>query len=51
VDLKRVLRDRPGDAGALKGAIVGAMRIKPESHEFELGEKPVIFRHMSATGG
>jgi len=51
VDLKRVLRDNPDDIGKLKTAIVGAMRIKPEKHEFDLTEKPVIFRHMSATGG
>ncbi len=51
VDLKRVLRAHPGDTGKLQTAIVDAMRIKPESHEFDLGEKPVIFRHMSATGG
>jgi len=51
VDLKRVLRAHPGDAGQLQSAMVDAMRIKPESHQFEVGEKPVIFRHMSATGG
>jgi cyclic pyranopterin phosphate synthase len=51
VDLKQVLRDRPGDALSLKNAIIAAMRIKPASHEFKLEEKPVIFRHMSATGG
>ncbi len=51
VDLKRVLRSNPGDAGKLRNTIVEAMRIKPESHEFDLTEKPVIFRHMSVTGG
>jgi len=51
VDLKRVLRGNPNDVGKLKTAIVEAMRIKPEKHEFDLTEKPVIFRHMSATGG
>jgi len=51
VDLKRVLRAYPGDADRLRSAIVNAMRIKPESHEFDLAEKPVIFRHMSVTGG
>lgn len=51
VDLKRVLRAYPGDVDRLRNAIVQAMRIKPESHEFDLGEKPVIFRHMSVTGG
>jgi len=51
VDLKQVMRAYPGDGGRLRSAIVDAMRIKPESHTFDLGEKPVIFRHMSATGG
>ena len=51
VDLKQVLRANPTDLGILKSAIVGAMQIKPEKHEFDLAEKPLIFRHMSATGG
>jgi len=51
VDLKQVLRVNPTDIGKLKSAIVGAMQIKPEKHEFDLAEKPIIFRHMSATGG
>ena len=51
VDLKQVLRANPTDSGKLKSAIVGAMQIKPEKHEFDLAEKPLIFRHMSATGG
>jgi len=51
VDLKRELRANPTDSGKLKSAIVGAMQIKPEMHQFDLSEKPLIFRHMSATGG
>lgn len=51
VDLKRVLRANPGDEARLRAAIVAAMAIKPERHEFTLQEKPVIFRHMSVTGG
>ncbi|QSA95734.1 GTP 3',8-cyclase MoaA [Methylococcus sp. EFPC2] len=51
VDLKRVLRAHPGDAARLKAAIVDAMAIKPERHYFDLQGQPVIFRHMSATGG
>ena len=51
VDLKQVLRANPTDLAKLKSAIVGAMQIKPEKHEFDLAEKPLIFRHMSATGG
>jgi len=51
VDLKRILRAHPGDAQRLREAIVAAMAIKPERHEFTMEEKPVIFRHMSVTGG
>ncbi len=51
MDLKRVLRSHPGELGALKKAIVSAMLIKPEKHEFDVKAEPVIFRHMSVTGG
>lgn len=51
VDLKKVLRNNPGDIGKLKEAIIKAMDIKPEGHDFNLQEKPVLFRHMSVTGG
>ncbi|MCX7088709.1 MAG: radical SAM protein, partial [Methylococcales bacterium] len=51
VDLKRVIRAFPGDAERLKQAIVQAMQLKPEKHEFNIHEQPVIFRHMSVTGG
>ena len=51
VDLKKVIRANPGDMEKLKIAIVDAMSIKPEKHEFELKEQPVIMRYMSATGG
>ena len=51
VDLKQVLRSSPGDIDALKSAIVASMEIKPKGHDFDLAEKPLIFRHMSHTGG
>ncbi len=51
VDLKTVVREHPGDMAALKQAIVEAMQIKPEKHEFNIHEQPIIMRHMSATGG
>ena len=51
VDLKAVLRNTPGDLEALKQAIVDAMAIKPKGHDFDLREQPLIFRHMSHTGG
>jgi GTP 3',8-cyclase len=51
VDLKQVVRANPGDMAALKQTIVDAMSIKPEKHEFNIHEQPVILRHMSVTGG
>lgn len=51
VDLRQILRDMPGDIDALKAAIVDAMDIKPEGHDFDLSVQPVILRHMSMTGG
>ncbi|WP_460036030.1 GTP 3',8-cyclase MoaA [Methylothermus subterraneus] len=51
VDLKRVLRRYPGDADKLRQAICQAMAIKPERHHFDLNERPILLRHMNATGG
>ena len=51
VDLKAVLRANPGNMAVLKQAIVDAMLIKPEKHEFNIHEQPVILRYMSMTGG
>lgn len=51
VDLRAVVRSRPGDMQYLKQAIVDSMLIKPKGHEFNLAAKPVIFRHMNVTGG
>ncbi len=51
VDLKQVIRANPGDMAALKQAIIDAMLIKPEKHEFNINEQPVILRYMNMTGG
>ncbi|HEX5513149.1 MAG TPA: GTP 3',8-cyclase MoaA [Gammaproteobacteria bacterium] len=51
MDLKRVMRANPGDLERLKQAIVAAMDLKPKGHDFDLTAKPIIFRHMSVTGG
>lgn len=51
VDLRQVIRAYPNDTEHLDHAIRGAMLIKPERHFFDLEAAPVIFRHMSATGG
>ena len=51
IDLRRILRSNPGDIEKLKQAIRESMKIKPKGHEFDLNEKPMIFRHMNVTGG
>ncbi|MGZ8908097.1 MAG: GTP 3',8-cyclase MoaA, partial [Methylobacter sp.] len=51
VDLKKVMRANPGDMAVLKQAIIEAMLIKPEKHEFNIHEQPVILRYMNMTGG
>lgn len=51
VDLKAIVRAHPNDMTVLKQAITDAMQIKPEKHEFDIHEQPVILRHMSVTGG
>ncbi len=50
-DLRAVMRDRPGDAEALRAAIVAAMDLKPERHHFEVSAEPQIVRFMNTTGG
>lgn len=51
VDLQRVIRTHPGDIAPLKLAIVEAMAIKPERHDFDLDGQPEILRYMNVTGG
>lgn len=51
MDLRSVIRSNPGDIDVLKKAIIASMMIKPKGHEFNLNEQPIIFRHMSVTGG
>ena len=51
VDLRSVLRAHPGDMDRLKDAIVKAMDLKPERHEFDLANEPQIVRFMNMTGG
>ncbi len=51
VDLKAVVREHPGDMALLKHTIIKAMQLKPEKHEFNINEQPIILRHMNATGG
>lgn len=51
VDLRQIMRAHPNDLATLKQALIKSMDIKPEGHEFDLQAKPLIFRHMSVTGG
>jgi len=51
VDLRKVVREHPDDNEVLQQAIIDSMAIKPKGHEFDLEAKPIIFRHMNATGG
>ena len=50
VDLRKLLRAGADDS-ALKHAIVAAMGLKPERHEFALDGEPQILRFMNMTGG
>jgi cyclic pyranopterin phosphate synthase len=50
-DLRRALRGNPTDDARVKQAIVSAMSIKPRGHDFDLGVRPLILRHMNVTGG
>lgn len=51
VDLRAVLRAHPGDDGPLRQAIIDAMAIKPERHEFTLAPGEQLVRFMNMTGG
>jgi len=51
VDLRHVIRAYPGDQDRLKRTIIDSMEIKPEGHDFNLKEQPIILRHMNVTGG
>lgn len=50
-DLKKVVRENPGDLEVLKQAIILAMDLKPEKHHFDLDGEPQIVRFMNTTGG
>lgn len=50
-DLRAVVRQYPGQLEPLRSAIVQAMALKPERHEFSLDGEPQIVRFMNMTGG
>ena len=51
IDLRKIVRANPTDDEVLRQAIIDSMQLKPEGHEFNLEEQPIIMRHMSSTGG
>ncbi|BAP15276.1 molybdenum cofactor biosynthesis protein A [Alcanivorax sp. NBRC 101098] len=51
VDLRAVLRAYPDDDTPLREAIVDAMAIKPERHDFSLEPGEQLVRFMNMTGG
>jgi cyclic pyranopterin phosphate synthase len=51
MDLREIIRSHPGDMERLKQAIIESMAIKPKGHDFDIQAQPVLFRHMSVTGG
>jgi len=50
-DLRQLVRSCPEDNTLLREAIINAMNIKPQGHNFDVYSKPVILRHMNVTGG
>ena len=52
VDLRKVLRESPGDIERLQQTIIEAMDLKPERHHFEVDDNaPQLLRFMNMTGG
>ncbi|MBX9912932.1 MAG: GTP 3',8-cyclase MoaA [Pseudomonadaceae bacterium] len=51
LDLKAILRRHPGDSARLRGALIEALRLKPERHYFDAREQVQVVRFMSMTGG
>jgi cyclic pyranopterin phosphate synthase len=51
IDLRGLLRAHPGDKECLKDAMIAAMDLKPERHEFDHSNTPDIVRFMNMTGG
>ena len=53
-DLRKHLRDHPGDDAPLHAAIRRAIERKPKGHDFDYSRQAVdgqMSRHMSHTGG
>ncbi|PID64344.1 MAG: GTP 3',8-cyclase MoaA, partial [Gammaproteobacteria bacterium] len=50
IDLRAMLRGGKSDK-EIRDAIANGLQHKPEKHTFSVSEKPIVFRHMSHTGG
>jgi cyclic pyranopterin phosphate synthase len=48
--LRTIIRDGCSD-DELKDALISALHLKPEKHNFDLAEEVKILRFMSHTGG
>jgi len=51
VDLREIVRTYPNDQEKLEQTIRKAMDLKPQGHDFNIQEQPMIFRYMNHTGG
>jgi cyclic pyranopterin phosphate synthase len=52
VELLPLIKDNPYDDDPIIQAIINSMKLKPESHTFDLSDnKPAVVRFMSHTGG
>ncbi len=51
LDLKALLRRHPGDSAMLRGALIEALRLKPEPHFYDARVQVQVVRFMSMTGG
>lgn len=51
MDLRKVIRDNPGNTELLKEHIIQAMDLKPQKHYFYDKDEPQLVRFMNMTGG
>jgi cyclic pyranopterin phosphate synthase len=51
MDLRKVIRENPGNTDILKQRIIEAMDLKPQKHYFYDKDEPQLVRFMNMTGG
>lgn len=51
VDLREIVRTYPNNQEKLEQTIRKGMDLKPQGHDFNIQEQPMIFRYMNHTGG